>query len=66
MKRIGIVVDNYKLPKFKEGLKELDLFSSDKPFTKGTTTIFVMCYEERIEDIAKMCKKLEIDFRRSN
>lgn len=66
MKKVGILVDNYKLDKFKEGLKEIGLFSTENPFTKETTAIFVMCHEDRINDIASMCTKLEIDFKLSN
>lgn len=66
MKKIAIVVDNHKLDKFREGLKKLDMFSTEKPFTKGVTAMFVFCHQDRIDDIAKMCKTLEINFKNSN
>lgn len=66
MKRIGIVCDNYKVDEFEKALKQADFFFSKKPFMKKTTAIFIMCHESRIDEIAKICKKIEIDFKLSN
>lgn len=67
MKKIGIVIDNYKLEKFRQGLKDIDVFiNKETPFIQHTTILSMICSEHKIDDIAKMCKKLEIDFKASN
>lgn len=67
MKKVGIVVDNYKLEKFKSELtgKGYKDFTTSK-FTKDTTSIMVQVDEDKVMDIKKLCQRLELHFKRSN
>jgi len=67
MKKIGIVVDNYKLDRFKKelgkaGLKDFDVV----PFTEDTSTIKVNTPKDRIADVKRICQSVELHFKRSN
>ena len=68
MNKIGIVCDNYKLEKFRAALDGYSF--TEKPFTKETTAIFIMVtpdeFDEKLKDLGKICKTLEINFKRSN
>lgn len=67
MKKAGIVVDNYKLKKYKETLTKkgfTDFITA--PFTKDTTTIQVTVPENQLQEIHKMCHLLELHFKRAN
>lgn len=66
MKKVGIVCDNYKLPKFREALNKRKFCFSEKPFTKDTTAIFLFVNSNQIDDIRKICVELEINFKQSN
>lgn len=63
----GIVVDNYKLEKFKERL-ERDGFDDFEvvPFTNESSTIQVNHEFNRILDLKKLCTELELHFKRRN
>lgn len=63
----GIVVDDYKLDKFKERLTE-DGFTDFEvvPFTQNSSTIKVNHEFNLILDIKKLCTELELGFKRSN
>lgn len=67
MKKVGIVVDNYKLKKFKSELTDKGYtdFTISK-FTKDTTSIMVQVEDDKVDDIARLCKRLELHFKRSN
>lgn len=66
-KKVGIVCDDYKLDKYKEELlhEGFDNFSIS-PFTHSTSSIQIITTENRIEDIYRICVKLELQFKRSN
>lgn len=67
MKKAGIVVDNYKLEKFKRELtaKGYTDFTVSK-FTKDTSTIMVHVEDDQVDNITRLCKRLEYHFKRSN
>lgn len=68
MKTVGVVVDNYKLDRFKAefisaGLKDMAVFK----FTKDTSTIKLLNVpDDRVMDVARICKRLELHFKRGN
>ncbi len=67
MKKAGIVVDNYKLDRFKKeltakGFTDFKIF----PFTKSTSTIQVNVPDKDIHEIQKICQLVELYFKRSN
>lgn len=62
----GIVVDNYKLDKFKEELTKLGYKFHTVPFIGKNTTIKVEFEPAQIEQISQLCKRLELHFKRSN
>lgn len=66
MKKVGIMVDNYKLDKFKSELDNNGFKYKTMPFTEDTTAIFIRCGESKIENISKICTKLELGFKRGN
>lgn len=66
MKTVGIIVDNYKLEKFKKTLLDDGFISSVFPFMKNTTLIKIYTDDNKIVDIKKICQKLNIDFNYSN
>lgn len=67
MKKVGIVVDNYKLKKFKSELTDKGYkdFTTAK-FTKDTTSIMVEVEDDKVNDVKKLCQRLELHFKRSN
>ncbi len=72
MKKIGIVVDQYKIDKFKEELNARGFEGAYKitPFTKDTLTIIIEVENEEFvgaqEEIRRLTKKIEYHFKRSN
>lgn len=66
MKKVGVVVDNYKLEVFKNELRARGWIIKTSPFTKDTTTIQVDVADEEVVEVYKLCKKLELHFKRSN
>lgn len=66
--KIGIAVDNYKLNKFKSALNDAGFADLDVvPFVDKTSVITVdNVPKERVHDIHKLCRKLQIDFKHSN
>lgn len=66
-KTAGIVVDNYKVEKFKsELIKNGFLDFTVTPYIDDCSTIKVQCEESQYKDIAKICKRVELHFKRSN
>jgi hypothetical protein len=67
MKKAGIVCDNYKVDKFKEELTAKGYTDFDvKPYAPGTTLIRVNVSDHEVKEIAKICKEIELYFKRSN
>lgn len=64
--KVGIVVDDYKLPKFREALNKVGFVFSDKPFTKGVTAIFLHIQPSQLNELKKICIELQINFNQSN
>lgn len=65
-KKAVIVVDNYKLEKFKKELTENKFEFEIKPFSKDTSQIHVECLESDYQTIKSICTKVEFHFKRSN
>jgi hypothetical protein len=69
MKKVGIVCDNYKLAKFKKDL-------TDKGFTDfevipcsvvdNTTLITVNVNKNKVDEVHKICKLVELHYKRGN
>jgi hypothetical protein len=66
MKKVGIVADNYKVPKFREALNNAKIVFTEKPFTRDTTAFFMLVNANQVDGIRKMCVTLEINFKQSN
>lgn len=66
MKKVGIIVDNWKLKTFKRKLEEKDFKFTIKPFTKNTTMIFIETAKDKINIIRKLCIECEIEVKQSN
>jgi hypothetical protein len=67
MKEAGIVVDNYKVEKFKSeliknGYKDFKVV----PYKDDCSVIKVKCLESQYNEVAKICKRCELHFKRSN
>lgn len=67
MKTAGIVADNYKVERFKKELLNAG-FAIEKivPFTNDTSTIKVHFEGSQQKEIEKICKRVELHFKRSN
>lgn len=67
MKTAGIVVDNYKVEKFKKELIAKG-FTDFKvvPFTKDTSTIFVKFEEHQLKELTKLIKTVNFNCKNSN
>lgn len=64
---MGILVDNYKIKKFEEELKELNITEIAKAaFTLDTTILVINIDDNKVNDITKLCTKLQIGFKQSN
>lgn len=63
----GIVADNYKVEKFKKELSKSN-FTIKKivPFTLVTSTIQVEYEQKQLEELTKICKLVELHFKRGN
>ena len=66
MKKVGIVVDNYKLKKFQAALTKAGFVYDTKDFTPGTTAIFLNVFDNELDEIKKICATLQINFHQSN
>jgi hypothetical protein len=68
-KRIGIGVDNYKVRNFKRALIREGYAYNQTPLA-GATFIYFDVDEKKfnyhVQNVGKICKKLEIDFKQSN
>lgn len=66
MKTVGIVVDNYKIEKFKRELKAKDFNFEVVTLNPLKSNIKVMTEETRISEIRNICTACELYFKRSN
>lgn len=65
--KIGLVVDNYKIPKFKKTLIDNKYnILLEKKFTAVTTLIQFEAPREDIPKLKKLFKKINIDIKLSN
>ena len=64
MKKIGIVVDNYKLNKFKEELinQNLNDFKISPFIADKTSSIIVNVEDSKVDKVKKVCEKMEAYF----
>lgn len=67
MKTTGIVADNYKLDKFKKELiaAGFPMFEISR-FSEDVSIINVRVEDHQIADITRLCKRVELFFKRSN
>jgi uncharacterized protein with WD repeat len=71
MKKIGLVADNYKVQMFEETLKKEGFKNfMIAPFSSESKIIQVLVPDETFEaatlKIGKICKRIELHFKRSN
>jgi len=67
MKKVGIVVDNYKIEKYKEKLQEAGFTELEIiPFTAGTSTIKFDLLDVLVNLVKNICIELELGFKQSN
>jgi hypothetical protein len=64
--KVGIVVDDYKLPKFREALNKKGFVFTDKPFTKDVTAIFLHIQPSQLNEVKKICVEQQINFNQAN
>ncbi len=64
--KIGIIFDNYKTRIFKRAIKRAGFEFEIKPYTYGTSAMFIETDKSRIDEIGKICTKCQIDVHRSN
>ncbi len=57
--KIGVVVDNWKLPMFERALSHSGFVFEKTPFTADTTTLAVTCAEDRVEHLKTICINLQ-------
>lgn len=61
-KKISVVVDNYKLKRFKKELKKWYL--KDMAFTADSRAIFLMVEENEVKEVQAICEKLQKELSR--
>lgn len=68
MKKVGIVVDNYKLEKMEQELKKANFndYKVAGKFTKDTTAITVEVQDNEVNKINAIVSLVERHFKRSN
>ncbi len=68
MKKVGIVLHNFKVEKFKNELKANGFwdFNVSAFNDRDTTTINVNVPNDKIKDIERLAKRVELWFKRSN
>ena len=63
----GIAVDDYKVKKFTTDLGKAGfVFTTGPGVTSNTKLISVIHEESRFKELAKLVKKMEIEFKQSN
>lgn len=67
MKIVGIVIDNYKLDKYKEEFIKNEFTNFDiYSFIENTSTIKVSVPDNQVRELRKLCTRLEYHFNNSN
>jgi hypothetical protein len=64
--KVGIVVDDYKVDKMKRELTGAGYEFKASPLFNGTTHINVQVPDDKIDEIKKLCQKVEFHFKHSN
>lgn len=66
-KKVAIAADNYKLERFKKKLTEAGFkdFVISK-FTADTSTIKLIVPSDKVMEISKICKEIELHYHRGN
>jgi hypothetical protein len=64
--KVGIVADDYKMPKFREALNRKGFVFTEQPFTKGVTAIFLYIEQAQLHEVKKICVELQINFNQAN
>jgi hypothetical protein len=67
VKKVGIAADDFKLEKFKSELNKAGFNDfTIKKFTVDTSFIQVNVQDSDVPEVAKICKRVELYFKRSN
>jgi hypothetical protein len=67
MKKVGIVVDDYKLDKYKKDLIKKGYTDINvKPFVNNTSVIQVRVLDNQVPDVHKICQLADLYFKRGN
>jgi hypothetical protein len=65
--KVGIVADNYKLEEFYKELKKKGFTNYETfPFNEESTLIKVEVESSQQKEVEKICKRVELHFKRSN
>ncbi|MEO9475853.1 MAG: hypothetical protein ABJG41_09970 [Cyclobacteriaceae bacterium] len=65
-KKIGIVADNYKVKAFKKALNKAGFEYRKLYFTEKASLFTIETTEDKVKELERICKKVEIDVTRSN
>lgn len=66
LKKVAIIVDNYKLARFEARITKLGYEYEAKIFSKFITHISIYTEQENVKKIQEMCKTLEFEIKRGN
>jgi len=67
MKKVGIVCDNYKVPKFREELNKAGFNDiAESSVTMHSKLLKIQTPADRIPDVKRICQLLELHFKHSN
>ncbi len=67
MLKIGIAVDDYKIPAFKRGIKEAGYIYDIGPGVTNTTKfIYVYCSKRQLPELTKLIRELNLSSTKSN
>jgi hypothetical protein len=65
--KTGIVADNYKIERFKKELNSKGFTNYEvMPFCLGVSQIHVEIKKEHLNDIKKICQRVELHFKHGN
>jgi len=67
MKKIGVAVDDYKVPAFERGIKEAGFeYKTGPGVTSDTKLISVQCEVRRLPELARLIKELNLSATKSS